>query len=609
MSNLGPTSRNFAESPSSQPDTVGDRLAAWGSAIPAWGPAEDCRERTARFVRRSVDLRKRVDRPLVVAMLGGTGTGKSTLLNALVGEKVVRESKERPTTEQPILVCQNGQNPEKWGVDLSDVRIEQHDLPALEQMSILDCPDPDTTENDQLRETNLARLRAVLPLCDVLLVTATQQKYRSRRVLDELAAAAPGARLVFVQTHADLDVDIREDWRQLLEKDYETGQIFLVDSAASLKIQQQEVSVTAIESKLPEEFRQLRQLLTRDLNDEAAIRIRQANYFSLAEEAVGDCRKIIDAHWPAVGKLRERISEERRRFGDHLAEKMRDELIRDRRLWESRLLGRVASQWGYSPFSLILRVYQGFGAILSGTLLARARSVPQLAVWGAFEGVRSLRKWSANRKVEAGPGSALLSTYEENRLRESALILAGFANDAEMPTAHCEPEFVLKEAQAADEIFIADIARELEGICDRLAQRNNLWWTRSFYEGLFGGMILFILIRPAKNFFYDTVFFSNRPLLGIDFYLQSIFWLLIWGALLLGLFTFMLRNGLDRQINETATQWNRLSGLHRFFAAIEDETNRILSFRAELDQIGHRVDRINQQAEKLDRRLGMKKVR
>ena len=70
----------------------------------------------------------------------------------------------------------------------------------------------------------MARLRAILPKCDVLLVTATQQKYRSARVADELAAAARGAHVVFVQTHADLDDDIRDDWRQVLEADKSSEQ-------------------------------------------------------------------------------------------------------------------------------------------------------------------------------------------------------------------------------------------------------------------------------------------------------------------------------------------------------------------------------------------------
>ncbi|MCV5902503.1 hypothetical protein OFN63_41035, partial [Escherichia coli] len=77
----------------------------------------------------------------------------------------------------------------------AEVRVVERDLAALRDLVIIDCPDPDTTEDPEQSGTNLSRLRSLLPHCDVLLVTATQQKYRSARVLDELAAAAPGARL------------------------------------------------------------------------------------------------------------------------------------------------------------------------------------------------------------------------------------------------------------------------------------------------------------------------------------------------------------------------------------------------------------------------------
>ena len=46
--------------------------------------------------------------------------------------------------------------------------------------------------------------------------------------------AATGARLAFVQTHADTDQDIRDDWRQVLQPNYTTGHIFFVDSLAAL---------------------------------------------------------------------------------------------------------------------------------------------------------------------------------------------------------------------------------------------------------------------------------------------------------------------------------------------------------------------------------------
>lgn len=589
----------------SQPEAMAHRIRHWSDSAPDWEPTEFCKQRTDRFLHRVASLGHRLGMPLVVAMLGGTGTGKSTLLNALLGEEVVREGKERPTTNHPTLICHENIDPEQWGINLSDLIVEKRDIPILEQAVFLDCPDPDTTENAELRETNLAQLRAVLPLCDLLIVTATQQKYRSRRVLDELAAAAPGARLVFVQTHAEQDIDIRDDWKELLEKDYEPSRIFLVDSVAAMKAHRQ--SATPDDS-LSKEFEDLRLLLMRDLNEEAAIRIRQANYFGLAEETVEDCREEIAEHWGAVHRLRERISEERRRLGDRMAERMRNELIRDRRLWESRLIGRVASQWGYSPFSIVLRIYQGLGGLFSGALLTRVRSVPQLALWGAFEGVRSYRKWSTKRKADQGPQTQLLDPAEEGRLRESALILAGFASDASLPTVSCEPDNVLKESGEAAEAYLGDIARELESICDRLAVQNNRWWTRTFYETLFGAMMFFLMMRPAKNFFFDTVFYDEVRFYGADFYLVSLFWLFVWGAFFLGLFTYMLRSGLDREINETAAKWSRLPALNRFFESIEKETNRVMAYRDELETIHQRIDRINQQAEKLDKRLGRKKM-
>ncbi|MFM8435316.1 MAG: hypothetical protein ACKOBP_08260, partial [Planctomycetia bacterium] len=75
----------------------------------------------------------------------------------------------------------------------------------------------------------------ILPACDVLLLVATVQKYRSWIVARELAAFAPGRPLLFVQTHASRDPDIRADWRRELERQgFVVPRIFRVDGVEAL---------------------------------------------------------------------------------------------------------------------------------------------------------------------------------------------------------------------------------------------------------------------------------------------------------------------------------------------------------------------------------------
>src|SRR5204863_728569 len=100
---------------------------------------------------------------------------------------------------------------------LQVVRVE---TPLLRDIVIIDCPDPDTSEVETA-SSNLARLHRLLPYCDVLLYVGTQQKYRSAKVSEELLQAASGCRLVFIQSHADLDSDIRDDWRRHLTPTFE----------------------------------------------------------------------------------------------------------------------------------------------------------------------------------------------------------------------------------------------------------------------------------------------------------------------------------------------------------------------------------------------------
>ena len=64
------------------------RLAAWSAESSAWEPVQREKQLVRRTLERLEPMRARVEAPLVVATFGGTGVGKSSLVNALVGAEV-----------------------------------------------------------------------------------------------------------------------------------------------------------------------------------------------------------------------------------------------------------------------------------------------------------------------------------------------------------------------------------------------------------------------------------------------------------------------------------------------------------------------------------------
>jgi energy-coupling factor transporter ATP-binding protein EcfA2 len=130
---------------------------------------------------QAVDLRRQaealdVDRPLlIIVLMGGTGVGKSTLLNALAGGAIAQASFARPTTRDPVVYYYQSVRPERFDPALRHCRLVPHDRPALEHKVIVDTPDLDS--NDL---ANRAKLQAVLPVADVVLYVGSQEKYHDK---------------------------------------------------------------------------------------------------------------------------------------------------------------------------------------------------------------------------------------------------------------------------------------------------------------------------------------------------------------------------------------------------------------------------------------------
>jgi hypothetical protein len=126
----------------------------------------------------AADLRRQADaleaeRPLLVAVLmGGTGVGKSSLLNALAGGAIARASFHRPTTRDPVVYYHESVKPDRLDAALRSCRLVPHDRGSLAQKIIVDTPDLDS--NDL---ANRERLHHVLPVADVVLYVGSQEKY------------------------------------------------------------------------------------------------------------------------------------------------------------------------------------------------------------------------------------------------------------------------------------------------------------------------------------------------------------------------------------------------------------------------------------------------
>jgi hypothetical protein len=112
---------------------------------------------------------------LVIILMGGTGVGKSTLLNALAGGAIAQASLQRPTTRDPVVYYHDSLQPSRLDPALQHCRLAAHDRPELMQKILVDTPDLDS--NDL---ANREKLQRILPVADVVLYVGSQEKYHDK---------------------------------------------------------------------------------------------------------------------------------------------------------------------------------------------------------------------------------------------------------------------------------------------------------------------------------------------------------------------------------------------------------------------------------------------
>lgn len=169
-----------------------------------WKPLKDnvpeLRERIEWLRRQS----EQIPAPLVAVLFGGTGTGKSTLLNAIAGAPIADAGPSRPTTEKPTVYHPLGPAPE---IGSANYIGSGH----LHDLVLVDLPDTDSVKLE-----NRERVRELLEHADVVLFCGTQQKYKNEQSLTLLRPYQNERKVICIQTRADEDADICADWLEWL---------------------------------------------------------------------------------------------------------------------------------------------------------------------------------------------------------------------------------------------------------------------------------------------------------------------------------------------------------------------------------------------------------
>jgi len=371
--------------------------------------------------------------PLLVALIGSTGAGKSTLVNSVVGTKVSQTGVRRPTTNSPVLAC----HPDDmhWFAEnmflptLPRVRQEGLARPGRDGLLVLAASEAmtrgiallDTPDIDSVVRAHYDFAYQFLDASDLWLFMTSASRYADAPVWELLQHARDrGAALGIVLSRVPPShrTELVAHFNAMLDANgIQTDDRFVIPETG------------LVDGVLPDDiFQPIRDWL----DDTAQSTDRRVAVLSQTMSGILDTFKTrvprLAAHVDAQVVLRTRLRREAEMFYARALTEF-DEGTRDGRLLVGEVLARWQDYTVSGDLSTALRGKRGIGAGRRGG--KRARSEGGAARYAALDtalraAVQSLVVSVADRAAEQvarawrdNPGGAmLLAVAEESRARD-----------------------------------------------------------------------------------------------------------------------------------------------------------------------------------------------